>query len=110
MADFSIEWLTIREAADAAARSRRLTLAVASMLRHDAVLRAVDLATGTGSNMRYLLDTLPDRQEWLAVDSDAALLTDLLAQMYAWGVAHGRDVRSDDGAMLVRRGEFGCRI
>ena len=40
MIDFSVEWLTIREAADAAARSRRLTLAVASMLRHDAVLRA----------------------------------------------------------------------
>jgi hypothetical protein len=37
-------------------------------------LRIVDLAAGTGSNMRYLSRHLPPIQHWRLVDRDAALL------------------------------------
>jgi hypothetical protein len=67
-------WLSLREAADARARSTALTDAVAGRLPTDAPLRLVDLATGTGSNIRYLALRLHGEQQWLAVDGDAVLL------------------------------------
>src|SRR5262245_41274298 len=69
------EWLAVREPADAAARSAALTRAVVDRLPRDRPVRAVDLGTGTGSNVRYLMARLPpDAQQWLLVDRDRALL------------------------------------
>jgi len=75
MGDFSADWLALREPADHAARSVRLTRAIAERLEGSTGrLRLVDLAAGTGSNMRYLAPRLPPRQRWRLVDHDAALL------------------------------------
>jgi hypothetical protein len=77
MAGFSADWLALREPADARARSVALTDAVSARLRDQKALRVLDLAAGTGANVRYLAQALPgDRQdrEWLLVDNDAALL------------------------------------
>jgi trans-aconitate methyltransferase len=73
MGDFSAEWLALREPADHAARSARLTHAVVDALRPEPSPRILDLATGTGSNFRYLNAACP-RAQWLLVDRDAALL------------------------------------
>ena len=51
---FSEGWLSLREPADHAARSLSLTQAVFDELSPDAPLRILDLAAGTGSNLRYL--------------------------------------------------------
>jgi hypothetical protein len=49
-------------------------------------LHVLDLATGTGSNLRYLMNRLPARhQRWLAVDASATLLAELPIRMSAWG-------------------------
>jgi hypothetical protein len=70
------DWLALREGADVAARSAALTRAVVERLPHEKPLRAVDLGTGTGSNVRYLMPRLPaDAQQWLLVDRDRTLLT-----------------------------------
>jgi hypothetical protein len=70
------DWLALREAADVAARSASLTRAVVEQLPRGRPLRAVDLGTGTGSNVRYLMPRLPeDAQQWLLVDRDRTLLT-----------------------------------
>src|SRR5262245_42947755 len=70
------DWLALREAADAAARSAALTQAVVERLPTDRPLRAVDLGTGTGSNIRYLMPRLgADVQQWLLVDRDPTLLS-----------------------------------
>src|SRR5207247_718861 len=88
MSDFSADWLALREPADRAARSSRLARAIADVLADTAELRVVDLAAGTGANMRYLSEHLAShragafqasgvrvqRQSWLLVDRDAALL------------------------------------
>ena len=88
MSDFSADWLALREPADRAARSSRLARAIADVLADTAELRVVDLAAGTGANMRYLSEHLTShgagafqasgvrvqRQSWLLVDRDAALL------------------------------------
>jgi len=71
---FSAEWLSLREPADAAARSTRLTGTVADVLRSRAGLRVLDLGAGRGANLRYLAPRLPAPQEWLLVDRDAVLL------------------------------------
>jgi hypothetical protein len=52
VAGFTAEWLALREPADRAARSADLTRAVIDLLPDDA--RILDLAAGTGSNLRYI--------------------------------------------------------
>ncbi|HZT77159.1 MAG TPA: class I SAM-dependent methyltransferase [Vicinamibacterales bacterium] len=70
-------WLSLREAADAAARSTALLESLIAVLPARRPLRIVDLGTGTGSNVRYLAPRLPRPQQWLAVDRDARLLEEL---------------------------------
>ncbi len=67
-------WLALREAADARSRSATLTDDLVAHLPGHRPLRALDLATGTGANIRYLGPRLPDPQQWRAVDRDATLL------------------------------------
>lgn len=75
------DWLSLREAADAAARSSALTDAAAAVLPSRRPLRIVDLGTGTGSNVRYLSPRLPTPQEWLVVDRDASVLEALTRRL-----------------------------
>jgi hypothetical protein len=74
VADFTADWLAAREPADAVARSRTLTQALAERLEGRDRLGVLDLGSGTGSNLRYLATRLPRHQEWLLTDRDAALL------------------------------------
>ena len=55
-------WLGLREPADAAARSEVLTRAIAGSIGGGDPVYLLDLATGTGSNIRYLADRLPGRR------------------------------------------------
>jgi hypothetical protein len=73
MAGFSAEWLALREPADRAARSADLTRLIADALAEDPAPRILDLAAGTGSNLRYLAGAIPQGR-WLLVDHDPALL------------------------------------
>lgn len=79
-AGFSAGWLQQREPFDAEARcaaAGRLQLeACLARLRPrgGAPWRVIDLACGTGSNLRWLAPRMGGAQEWLVVDHDAALL------------------------------------
>jgi hypothetical protein len=68
------DWLALREAVDHTARSETLTRALANALPVARPLRILDLATGTGSNIRFLASRLPAPQAWTAVDRDRSLL------------------------------------
>ena len=74
MSGFSAEWLALREPADWRSRSARVTEAVRCALPPERATRALDLAAGTGSNMRFLAPALTTAQEWLLVDRDPDLL------------------------------------
>jgi hypothetical protein len=78
MTGFTPEWLSLREPPDATARSAALATGFAASAR-----RIVDLATGTGANVRYLAPRLPGAQHWLAVDDDAGLLQAFAAPAHA---------------------------
>jgi cyclopropane fatty-acyl-phospholipid synthase-like methyltransferase len=70
MDDTLAPWLRLREPADADARSVALARAVARHAgAHDPV-RVLDLACGTGANLRYLAPHLPggsDGDSWTAI-------------------------------------------
>jgi SAM-dependent methyltransferase len=74
MESFSADWLALREPADHAARTHALTADVAARLSRQARTRAIDLAGGTGSNIRYLLPRVPHITHWTLADYDPALL------------------------------------
>jgi hypothetical protein len=95
MSESLSEWLALREAADWASRSRLLVDRLRAVLSPTRTLHALDLCTGTGSNVRYLLERLPQRQRWLAVDRDAALLEDVPTRLSEWARARRCTVQSD---------------
>ena len=74
MESFSAEWLALREAADHAARAERLVDIAVGALQGAPTVTVVDLAAGTGSNLRYLSSRLPFAQRWVLVDHDKTLL------------------------------------
>jgi hypothetical protein len=97
MGAFSSDWLTLREASDAAARSSRLVSLLGEVLPHDLV-HALDLGTGTGANVRYLTDRLPVRQDWLQVDDDARLVEEA-SRMEGSGVVRRVDLAAEINSM-----------
>lgn len=93
---FSDAWLALREPADHAARSRRLVDAIARQLDRSQELiderrplTVLDLATGTGSNPRYLMPKLSAWQDWRLLDADIALLAALPSRMAVWATRIG---------------------
>jgi hypothetical protein len=97
MPDFTAGWLELRAPADAAARSLTLVEQVRARLSGRPVVRVVDLATGTGANLRYLLPRLPIPQRWTLIDNDPALLAVLASRLAADG-----DDRPDAVAVSIR--------
>lgn len=97
MESFSADWLSLREPADHEARAHALVARLAAHLPpHGA--RGVDLAAGTGSNVRYLLPRLPNIAHWTLVDHDAALLAQAWRRLSPIALPAGRsfDVRQGD--------------
>src|SRR3979490_1767787 len=80
VAGFSAEWLALREPADHAARSIELTRAVIELLPEGA--RILDLAAGTGSNLRYLASAGSESRDFLLVDHDPLLLARVQAMAF----------------------------
>ena len=106
-------WLALREPADIRARSAALTRAVVYLLaRHidQGPLRLLDLATGTGSNVRYLADRLPAPQHWLLVDQDLALIGEVADRMSAWGAARGCEMTPEPKGIVLHREQLECHI
>ncbi len=107
-------WLRLREATDWASRSGSLTREISERLAahlgsHEAV-HVLDLATGTGSNLRYLVERLPPRQRWLLVDRSPDLLSLVYERTAAWATARGyAATRTPDGFALDGNG-LDCQI
>ena len=87
MNEFSADWLALREPADRAARSLRLSRLVAERLAGHEPVRVLDLGTGTGANLRFLAEQFPAPQQWTLVDRDAALLRQVAQRVSSWGTS-----------------------
>lgn len=105
MSGFSSDWLALREPADHRAR-RDALLDELPPPTEGRARRVVDLGTGTGSNLRYLMPRLGAQQQWRLIDNDPALLSELPSRLAPWASAHGLNVQRDadhlriDGARL----------
>ena len=92
--EFSTEWLSLREPADAAARAGDLV----GLLRPaggEIVVR--DLGCGTGSMGRWLAPRLPGPQRWVLQDRDPALL--------AYAARHLPAAAADGSPVVVETAE-----
>jgi SAM-dependent methyltransferase len=78
-----VDWLTLREAADAAARAPELVEPIRQRLADNSRLVIHDLGSGTGSMARWLAPRLPGPQHWVLYDRDAALLARATAEPIA---------------------------
>ena len=92
MTGFSADWLSLREPADTRARDANLTTELARLARRHVPARFIDLACGTGANLRYLAPYVGGDPQWLLIDNDTALLAKVL-----------RGSGRDDAAKPVRR-------
>ena len=112
MESFSADWLALREPADHAARAHGLLAPIAARLQHQHGARAVDLAAGSGSNVRYLLPRLPAVAHWTLVDHDPALLAQAwrLVTPVARAAGRGFDVRRGDLQDLAALPLDGCAL
>ncbi|SDF79206.1 hypothetical protein SAMN05216241_102369 [Limimonas halophila] len=99
MSTFDPAWLRLREPADSAARASVLERLLKTALPAREPLSIIDLAAGTGSNLRYLAPRLGGSQAWRLVDADA----DLLAAVSDHLAAHGWEL-ADDGRLAQGHG------
>jgi hypothetical protein len=81
---FSATWLGLREPADHRARNAAIRDAVTAAVAHRDPISIVDLACGTGSNLRGMAAYLPAHQRWRLVDSDPYLLDAAQDTLIAW--------------------------
>jgi hypothetical protein len=80
---FDAQWLRLRSTFDDAARSDRLTRLFAASLPENP--RLLDLAAGTGANLRYLAPRIGSTdQRWVLADHDQALLDAVAGEMTRW--------------------------
>ena len=75
MTGFSREWLSLREPSDHRARTEGVRNAAIAAFDGRQHISIVDLACGTGSNLRALAPYLSERQTWCLVNLDPALLS-----------------------------------
>ena len=111
MTDSLADWLRLREAADWEARSPRLVQQVLQAApSKEGTYNVLDLATGTGSNVRYLAERLPGRQRWLVVDRSPDLLTLVTDRTAAWAAARGFECHAHATGVRVRHESLDCEI
>ncbi|HVG78568.1 MAG TPA: class I SAM-dependent methyltransferase [Patescibacteria group bacterium] len=110
MDDSLARWLELREPHDWAARDTALVDGLVRALPDVPALRVVDLGTGTGSNLRYLMRRLPVAQEWLLVDKSPGVLRWTAQRTSAWAAAHGLQVEPAGDGFTVRGDSVNCRV
>lgn len=111
MDDTLATWLGLRESADAAARSLPLTRALANVIGQRDPIAVLDLASGTGANLRYLAPHLPGRQRWRLIDKDPALLALVPSLTASWAEARGATVATQtDGSLVIRGNGLSCHV
>ena len=108
MSGFSTEWLALREPIDERARAAELILPLHRWRGNTERIRVLDLAAGTGANLRFLAPLLGGEQAWLLADNDPGLLAELPSAMARWASRKGFAI--DSGGRRVRGRTFEAEI
>jgi SAM-dependent methyltransferase len=108
--DALANWLALREPHDWAARDASLVEEVVRALPRTPTTRVLDLGTGTGSNLRYLMTRLPPRQEWVLVDKSPDVLHRVLDRTAGWASPRGLRLELSDTGFTVHGQDFACQV
>ncbi|MEO6626536.1 MAG: hypothetical protein ABIN37_17165 [Burkholderiaceae bacterium] len=111
MTKFSTDWLTLREPFDH--RARCATWCALDVAAHaarwrsarpsDPVLAVIDLACGSGANLRALAPRIGGPQRWRLIDHDAALLAAVPQALAGWAQQHAHRITNpSDPASALR--------
>jgi SAM-dependent methyltransferase len=103
-------WLRLREETDWTSRSSRLTREIAGHLASHETVHVLDLATGTGSNLRYLVERLPPRQRWLLLDRSPDLLSLVSERTAVWASARGYSMRATSEGFALEGNGLDCLV
>ncbi len=109
MTGFDADWLALREPFDRTARASAAQVldwpAIARDLRSRGApnkpLTVIDLACGTGANLREVAPRLGGRQRWLMVDHDRRLLDALPDALASWALQSALALRVEDDAIAI---------
>ncbi|NDZ12338.1 SAM-dependent methyltransferase [Variovorax sp. WS11] len=115
MTGFSADWLALREPHDLAARAESAATlnlrGMATRMRRDGqALDVLDLACGTGANLRALAPRLGGAQRWLLVDHDPRLLAALPGIFAAWSSAQGLVLRAEAESLRVEGPDWNADV
>jgi SAM-dependent methyltransferase len=108
MSGFSAEWLALREPMDDRARAAELIQPLRRWRGKTERIRVLDLAAGTGANLRFLAPLLGGEQAWLLADHDPRLLAALPSAMERW--ASRKAFAVDSAGRRVRGQGFEAEI
>lgn len=107
MSRFDCEWLSLREPLDTASRAHVIAETLIDVMP-DRPIKIIDLATGTGANLRYLSQILGGRQEWYLIDRDQTLLDSIPAIFSEWVLGFEGEVKQSGTELIVTRHDFEC--
>jgi len=114
---FSRDWLSMREPWDLTARERAAPALgldrLGQRLRERAGtsrLRVLDLACGTGANLRALAPRLGGAQDWTLMDHDRLLLDAVPARLNAWAAAQGWRLSARPGGLHIEGDGFDVEV
>ncbi|MDM0104501.1 class I SAM-dependent methyltransferase [Variovorax sp. J22R24] len=117
MTGFSSEWLSLREPFDreargVAAQSLKLPALGARLRGADprSTLSVLDLACGTGANLRELAPRLGGSQQWTLVDHDPRLLEELPVVLAAWTRPNGFVFRAEATCMHIEGPGWNAKV
>jgi hypothetical protein len=110
MGDFSTDWLTLREPLDQSSRDASLTERLIAWRKTFDELTILDLGTGTGSNVRYLLPKLKGRQHWLLIDKDYNLLDHIQPRMAQWANETGLQISQARDNLSIQGDDCHCSL
>lgn len=114
---FDAPWLAQREPYDRAARDPLLLRRFARVLTAQAAardaprsVRLLDLAAGSGAQLRALAPHLAVDQHWTLVDHDPALLHAQHHALHAWAAQHGHRVHHGTPDLTLQLDQRHCTV
>jgi SAM-dependent methyltransferase len=115
MTGFSPDWLSMREpydrdARDMAAHALGLDAFAARLRGDEPMLTVLDLACGTGANLRELAPRLKGSQRWTVIDHDGRLLKAFPEKVVAWADANGFVAQTDAGCIQVEGPDWDVEV
>jgi hypothetical protein len=99
---FDIDWLNQRYPFDAEARNKALEAKVFQFLNKKTTLTLVDVGAGTGSNCLYMVEQLPQNQQWFLVEINEILKKATIKRLKEYAAYHKYSFEKKKSRILIK--------